>query len=623
MNEEKETILNQGNTKEKGKKGVGKVLILLILLVAIIAGAIYYCMIYTKPEEAIKRTIGKAVSSYQESIQEENYKTIKATIGASLDLDLEDESQIDKDVVELINDLDLSLNVQMDKDQKQMVTKLEADYENKDLLDVAAFIDAKEEKSYVYLKDLFDKYIEVDMESEVYDSLIEVFETSDTSGKQATIKKATSILQKEIKNMVKEEYCSSEKQEITLGDKKVKVTKNTISMTGSELKKELTTLCTNLKNNKEFLECYENQDEITESLEDLIDALDDMEIDDANIKFSIYNSGITQKCVKMDLEVKQDEEAVLFELTKKDEGSYEFKVSEGESNNAITLKLDQKDKENYEFQISSSKEDEKIEGNINIKKENDKSASSKIEVKVPEFGKVALTLKCSYELDTEIDKVDSDKTIKQEKMTQEDMNKILENLQETKLFELINKFSGTALPSGSTSGSTSGSQTNTNTTTNTNDDSKKLATNSNEIITYSEDQKIEFKVPSGYEVGYQSDNYKAFDKDDISVKVTSEYGNIEQYLESIDSSKEYYEEQEYYKDVKLSELKTMNVDGREFSYKILEYKYDLGSKTYNYRNIYFCSKISSKNLAVVEIRDTGEMTESEIKEFLTMKVTDM
>lgn len=67
----------------------------------------------------------------------------------------------------------------------------------------------------------------------------------------------------------------------------------------------------------------------------------------------------------------------------------------------------------------------------------------------------------------------------------------------------------------------------------------------------------------------------------------------------------------------------MNIDGKEFSYRTLEYKYNGVTKTYNYRNIYVCSKISNKNIFVVEVKDFGEMSESELKELLKIEVTDM
>ena len=97
----------------------------------------------------------------------------------------------------------------------------------------------------------------------------------------------------------------------------------------------------------------------------------------------------------------------------------------------------------------------------------------------------------------------------------------------------------------------------------------------------------------------------------------------DKYFENINDTKQNYEDEEDYKNVKLSDVKTIEVDGREFSYKTLKYEYEGISTTYKYRNIYVCSKISDKNIVIIEVKDSGEMEDSEIKEFLKMKITDM
>ena len=52
-----------------------------------------------------------------------------------------------------------------------------------------------------------------------------------TKEQQNNLSKSYDIIENEIKGIIKEEYCSSEKKEITVNNKKVNATKNTISMT--------------------------------------------------------------------------------------------------------------------------------------------------------------------------------------------------------------------------------------------------------------------------------------------------------------------------------------------------------------------------------------------------------
>ena len=591
MEEENKTVITEEKTTTKSKKGLVAIIAVIILL-AIAAGAVYYFMVYTKPENVFKRLVGQSIEAYEASIEESEYNTIKTKIGANIKITPDEENDETKEVIDLINALDVALNVQMDKEEKQLVTKIESKYEDENLLNMDLYVDVENKETYMYLKDFFDKYIETEMDDEAYETLAELFENTYTKEQQGSLKKAYKIMAAEFKKAIKTEYCSSEKTE--------NGTKNTISMTYKQLSDELVTVFTNLKDNEEFVNCYEKPEEVKEILEDTIKSVQEADsIDDATIKISVYTTGILQKIEKVDAEVESEGETVTIEVTKKDEENYELKISAG---------------------------GETISGNINIQKQDDKNSKLKIEMDIPEFGKIEVNLDISSELDTEIDKADTSNSISPDEITESDYNTILKNLEKTKLYELINKYSGNALTSGISTGSEDEDEDfNIENEDEDEDDTEneELETKDNEIITYNEDQKIEFSIPSGYESSYQSDNYKSFMNDDISVKVLTQYEDKEEYFENIDDTKKHYEEQEDYKDVKLSDTKTIEVDGKEFSYKTLEYKYEGISTTYTYRNIYVCAEISDKNIFVVEVKDFGEMEESDLKEFLKIKVTDM
>lgn len=611
MEEEKQTIVTEENpVKTKSKKGLVGIIIAIILLLAIVGGAAYYFMVYSKPENVFKRVVGKSVQSYESSIEESEYKTIKTRIGLNAKITPDEEDEETKEIVELINALDVALDVQMDYDQKQLLTKIESKYENENLLNLDLYVDVKDKEAYMYLKDMFDKYIETEMDDESYETLEELFENTYTKDQQASLKKAYGIIGTEFEKAIKTEYCSSEKQEITINGKTEKATKNTISMTYNQLCDEFITIFTNLKDNKEFIDCFEDSEEVTESLENAIEALEDEKdekYNNTNIKISIYTTGILQNIVKVDFVVENEKQTA-------------------------TIEVNAKDKENYEFIISSG--EEKITGNVNIKEQDENNAKLKIEVNVPEFGKVEVNFDITCELNGKMEEVDTSNSIAPDEITQSDTETITKNLQKSKLYELINKYSNGAIQStmsseiGSIAEDEDEDEEDEDIQIQENDededeDSEELSTKDNEIITYNDEQKVEFNVPSGFEVSYKSDNYKSFMNDDISVKVTTQYQETDKYFKDIEETKEYFEEQEDYKDVSLSDVKTITVDGKEFSYRTLEYKYNGVTKTYNYRNMYICSKISDKNIFVVEIRDTGDMSESEIQEFLKIKVTDM
>ena len=281
------------------------------------------------------------MNAYQESIQEEEYKTISAKIEGNVNVDLEESNEETEKIVDLINSLDVALNVQMDREDKKMAVKLASDYKNDSLLNTDIYADIEKEKMYMNVENIFDKYIEMDMDNETSKSLKEIFETTNTSQNEASLKKAIGIIKEELKKVIKPEYCSSQKEEITINDKKVKATKNTITMTSEQLSDELITLFTNLKNNQEFLDCYENSNDIVDAFDEFIEQLEDAKksSNEINFKISLYTTGITHKAEKLDIEATQDDEIIKAEIVNKDENNCEISVSyEEESVKAEIIK---------------------------------------------------------------------------------------------------------------------------------------------------------------------------------------------------------------------------------------------------------------------------------------------
>lgn len=410
--------------KEKTEKNKGislvVVLMLVVLLIVIVCGAVYYFMIYSNTEQIYKRLIDSSMNAYQESAQKEEYKTINAKIGANVNVELEESDEQTEKIVDLINALDIALNVQMDREDKKMALKLESDYKNDDLLNADIYADVEKEKMYVTVEKILDKYIEMDMDDETSKSLKQIFETTNTNQNEASLKKAIGIIKEELKKVIKPEYCSKQKEEITINNKKINATKNIITMTSEQLSDEFITLLTNLKNNQEFLDCYKNSDDIVEAFEDLIEQLEDAKNsnDDVNFKISLYTTGITHKVVKVDSEAIQDDEVIKVEIVNIDENNCEISVSyEGESIKANIIKA-------------------------NIKNISETESECTVKINIPETGKIALNLNVSCTLNEEMEEFDHRNTMRIEDMTEDDTNDIIERFSKTKLYELINEFSG-------------------------------------------------------------------------------------------------------------------------------------------------------------------------------------
>lgn len=401
------------------KKGLVAIIILAIIAIALICGVVYYSMVYTKTDATFKRVIGKTIDSYQQSLAKEDYKTLDATMGLDVQVNPINNDEDMQTIVDLINALKIELNTQIDKDQRIVNVKLNSTYESENFLNVEASMDAKNEKMYVGLKDFFDKYIDAgELEEGTFESLNEIFDNMYTKEQQNNLSKSYDIIENEIKGIIKEEYCSSEKKEITVNNKKVNATKNTISMTMDQLINELLVVCNNLKNNEEFINCYEDKEEVRDTLEQFIEELENEKglYEEDYIKVSIYTTGILQNVVKAEVELEEDGEVIAtVEVTQNDENNYDFKVNV---------------------------EEIEVTGKMKITKKDDNSASCNIEMNISEFGTIVLDIDATSKFDTVIDTVDESNVVTQDEMTEEDMMEVFEKFQGSKLYEVVNGVSG-------------------------------------------------------------------------------------------------------------------------------------------------------------------------------------
>ncbi len=406
--------------KQKKSKSKGIIAIIAVILLVLIAGVIYYFLAYIGTEALYKRIIGKTVNSYQKSIIENDYNSLDTTVGLNVEVSPKETNEDIEKIVDLLNSLRLELNTQIDKEQESMNVKLNASTvnENDNILNAEVFMDVKDEKVYVHLKDFFDKYIEAEATDGTFENLKDIFENMYTKEQKNSVKKSSDIIGNEIKGIIKEEYCSSEKQEITIDGKKVNATKNTISMTVEQLINELLTVFNNLKNNEQFINCYQDKEKVKDILNQYIEELeyDKGLYEDDSIRISVYSTGLLQKVVKVDVEMQEDNQAIaIIEVAKKDEENFEFKIKV---------------------------EDQTILGTIQATKKDKNFVTGSIKIDIPEFGKVILNIDVNNKFDTTIDAVDTNNVIKENEITQEDAMEILEKFQDSKLYEIVNETSG-------------------------------------------------------------------------------------------------------------------------------------------------------------------------------------
>ncbi|MCI8470156.1 MAG: hypothetical protein HFJ35_01405 [Clostridia bacterium] len=583
-----------GGNGEK-KKGKGKIIgliVVILLVLAIVVVLIYYFVVVSKPERVYKKLIESTINSYTKARTSADYKTSKTNLKLEAKFDLETD-ELDKNVMDLINKTKIGIDLQTNNEDKQFLMNLEADYDKENLLDIQMYSNIEEEKTYIKLEDWLDKYIEVEeVDNEFYTTFKDLLTNPKmTSSEKASLRKAMGIMKKELTSVIKKEYCSTEKEDITVNGKTIRATKNTIKMNQKQLKKEVETVLINLRDNKEFIECFEDGDELEEILDNLLDQVEEMaEDDESTIEINIYTKGFMQEIQKVTIIFEDEyEEAGMIAITKTASKTYEidFLDREDKSVAALELKIEEKNKN---------------EGIISY------------ELTVPDFGKAKLTLEYSQKLNEEIEEVKIRNSVKIDELTSEDQQTVMNNLQKSKLYELIMSY---------VNASTS-NVLDTDTKNNiydTEDDNITTTVEENQIISYDNKTKITFKVPEGYQLERRiSDNLGVLRKDDITISVLTDYRDSDEYYRTIEKEKQFYEGEEDYKNIDLSEIRTQEVNGVTFYAARLSCEYDSMGYTTKFEKMYIWTGISDEMVLTFEIDGSENLTQGELKEVLAVNI---
>lgn len=605
--------VSQNQPKPEKKKGKGKkavLAIILILIIAIAAGAIYYFMVYTKPEEVYKRAIDSTLNSFTEELDSADYKTLKSSVELSIDADVDD---ADEDVIDAINNSKIGLDIQVDKENKKFLLDIESNYDSEDLLNMQFYVNGSDEETYLKLSDLLDKYIEVDLDSDFYEEMSQLFEeTVDTESN----KKQAEIVKEELNKIIKSEYCSSQKEDIMINGNTVNATKNSLKLTAEQFKNEFTSLVNNLIDNEEFTGSNADTSSIEESLDTIVENLEDLEDEGVTFEIDLYTDGLLQDVVMVAVSMGNDEQKVVLTFAKNAEDNYSFEVIENET--ALCT------------------------GSIVTEKKNDNEGKITFEIASEDVGTVKLNIDYSTKYDEEVEDVDTKNSTTLTKMSTSDQKKLISNLSKSKspLYQLISYYTGysklystSSLLSGSTSkkttsdddddddeNTTSSNTSTSNSSTSSSSTSTEKSTGSdNVIITYDDAKKITYGVPTGYTVSTISDSYKRLTKGDAKIRITSKLSDNEAYYTSLEETKKTYADSESYENVTLSSAEEVDINGTKFNTATLSYKSTYGTE---YNKTYYWTEVSSTYVMDVEIENGDDLSEDEVKEVLSIKVED-
>lgn len=371
---------NKKETPTK-KSNKGLVAVLAIIVIAILVGVGYYFLRPTSPKDVFVGGINSAFESSEKQLAEE-VKKINTTVTLSGNIESSDE-EINQ-VAKYINEGKMSYNVQLDKETKKILLSANIDYKNENLLSGKLYYANGDENVYLYVQDLFDKYFKFNLKEAVKNeddlsSIQNMFngDVSTTVGKIDS-KKVATILKDTIVSNLKDEYFTKEKVD--------GLTKNTMKLTITELKQIIKNITTSLKDNQEFLNCFEKKEEIKEGLEDLLKEINEADTNEgiSNIEVSIYTKGMKNEVEK------------------------------------------------FEIKLTNSKSEQMIMNMVETEK-----GKFVIDADIPEVGKVKLNIEVKNDTNTDIENVNVSDSVEINNMSQGDMLKLYGNLMNMKLYKYI------------------------------------------------------------------------------------------------------------------------------------------------------------------------------------------
>ena len=601
--EEFDQMNGEFNAKKPKKKGllIGGI----VAAVIIVALVLVYFLVLTNPKFIFSKAIDKLLT-----VDSEEYESIKlnTTIKASVeaeDLTMQTQlAEVEKYAVEA--------GIQMDSEEKKEIVDLGLKYDNQPVIDAQVYYNNGE--MYAYFEGIFDKYIQIDMEEEQKEQLDEIFDSINSEDAKNS-EKIIKIVRDEFKAQIKEKgEFEKEKTTLELEKDEINVMKSTLVLTQKQFYSVVSGMCTELAGNDEFIDCFEESPK--DALKELASEIKDAETNSKNkIKISVYTKGLLNKLVGLEVEVlsAEEDETVILSIIEEKEDLYAYNVVVKTSGVKADL----------------------LNGKLQIEKDNDskekQSGKAIITAEVIGTGSAKLEVDYSIEYNNGIDKIDVANKVNMNSLTEADLQSAITKLSERPLIgDLIKESLTTQNQSGVIDGIEIEDEFLTDPDTMSGTTTITPTTSQNEVRDEDYGYSVSYSVPSGftYEKDYSYDymKYYELENDDysyIDANVSLEWDTETEYIQDeINWDYNYYKEDtESYKNVTLSQLKTVAVGDKTFKYVTLSYETDYGSK---YQNAYVWYTLGSEYLFVVELEayDT-EITEDMIKGFLNINVTEL
>lgn len=431
--------LNSEPPQKEKKKGRLKLIILIVAsaIIAISAGYFAYTTLFNTPYNTYKNAISMVFDNINNTIKES-----EDIIDYDLNEDILKNSGTFKltSNVDELNDLTkYSYNYETMLDIKNEKLKLGLDIINGKESLVQFLIYAIKDKGYIKADEIFDKIIE-------FESDMDFNIEEDTVIEDEDITFLLNKLKEYIINSLDDKKITKEKETINVNDKKISVINNKYIIDEEEYNKIIDSILTSMLNDNEFLDkCAKifnvSKDDMKDALESLLETT---KLLDNTITFNIYATTITNRIIGVyitleDLNIKYTDYKDIINIILTDDDESENITIKNENNKwnisytsngnkLLEADITTKDKETtINFNINE------VDGNIVFKELEANKTKYSFSLKADltdSYSNFGLELTNNTEVVSKFDDIDTSNSIKEDDLTDEDLETILNNIDE-------------------------------------------------------------------------------------------------------------------------------------------------------------------------------------------------
>lgn len=606
----------------KNKKLLFVLIPVLIVVLVLIAGVVYL-KLNSSPEKIFKNSITKVFSLIEP--KKEDYSTVKGTMSFTASVESENEEM--QEIKTMLEGSNIAVDMQADTANMLINENINVTLNNENLLNAAILL--QDEKGYVYLKDYLDKYLELPEETLDYSELSDLYKKSATLNQNLLM----DAIEEELIRAISNQNLLQEGATLVLDGQETKVTASTLSLKGIEYVTFFRGFLENLKLNQNF------QIALGDYKEDVLEALNsmhsDMEADeDVTFNFTIYTKGFLNEFVGVSGKVLADDYYQGYaeiEILKHNDGKYEFISYEGQRAEAIITvdnKKENKDKgtatititadeEQYTFVYNYEKQGNQlsftlstefegvglsISGNT-VENGNNIKGNMVISVQEETFGKANLNYAYDFTYGVQIQKVDTENSVLIDELSEEDQTTFITNFENSDAYDFLKPIVKSITEMMILDYA---------------QDAVQNVSNNLPEVTY-DGYTVKYNVPESFEVSeYSSKDHKMYmDENYNSINVTINYDSVDTYMKELED--EYVLTSSFYENQKISDIKSMNINGKEYKLRTITYKDEYGS----YANLYFAYELDDEYCYTVEVEsEGGNISMDTIKYFLDVTVEE-